>query len=283
MENQRVLVIGGNGYIGKVLTKRLTLDKHQVTVFSRKKIPDCAYENMVGDLLDLDGLLSTVKNFDLVIDLAGVIRAARKSRYQENVTGLYNLIKAMKQNNVPRLVYFSTQNVRLTKKGAYANSKTECEKTLKKCGLEYSIIRPSIVFGIDRNNDFYRLARIISRWRLAPIIGAGDNKMMPVLVDDVAGAGAEAIKNWQSGRIIEIHGREIVTMNQVVDFIDQKLKKTAIRIHVPIAVLKVFRNFVPFDIDCYDEDRVFDGDETTEPDYFFKSFCSLIDLCREKG
>jgi nucleoside-diphosphate-sugar epimerase len=283
MENQRILVIGGNGYIGKVLTERLALDKHQVTVFSRKKIPHCERENIVGDLLDLDVLLSTVKNFDLVIDLAGVIRAARKSRYRENVTGLVNLIKAMKHNNVPRLLYFSTQNVHLAKKGPYARSKTECEEILGKAGLDCQIIRPSIVFGVDRNNDFYRLIKIMRRWRTAPIIGAGDNKMMPVLVNDVAAAGAEAVKDWQTGRIIEVHGREIVTMNQVVNFIDQKLKKTAIRIHIPIAVLKALRYFVPFDIDSYDEDRVFDGDETTETDYFFKKLDSLIGLDRENG
>jgi len=283
MENQRILVIGGNGYIGRGLVKKLKLNNFDVTVLLRKNIPGYESKNIVGDLLDKACLLKKVRNFDLVVNLASIIRTVHKGRYQENILGLRNVIDAMGANSIKRIIYLSTQNVNLAGKGYYAASKVLCEKILKKTNLDYVIIRPSIVYGIDKQNDFYRLVSLIDKWRVAPIIGSGENKMQPVLKDDLVNVIILAAKNFNKNQIIEVNGKDTVSMNQIIDYISRSLKVAPIKIHAPLAILKIFKKFIPFDIDGYTEDRISRNcAENKAFSSFFDNLDAMISLCKEK-
>jgi NADH dehydrogenase len=256
MENQRILLIGSTGYLGSELTEKLKSAGFDFTVLLRKKIPGFNGRYLLGDLLDKSFLFENIRNFDLIIDLAAVIRTINKERYSENTRGLSNLIAAMEHNNVKRLIYISTQNVNLSAKGPYATSKEACEKILMSTGLEYMIIRPSIIYGIDRQNDFYRLVKLIKRWAIVPVIGSGNNKFQPVLKCDVADFIIRSVNNFERNKIAEIAGKEIVSMNQVIDYISGKLKVSRYKIFVKPKYLKYFKSLIPFDFDGYTEDRV---------------------------
>ena len=151
MENKRILVIGGSGYIGKEIVHKLLSYKYEITILSRN--PEVNHLKLLkGSVLDKSFLLKNVKNFDLIICLASVIRSIKKSKYKENIIGIRNLIEVMEKNHLQKLIYFSTQNVLIEKTGEYGNSKKECEKIVTKSGLNYVIIRPNYVYGIDKEN-----------------------------------------------------------------------------------------------------------------------------------
>lgn len=284
MENQRVLLVGGGGYLGEALVEKLKLNNFEVIVMLRRAIPGYHYKYFIGDLLDKESLFKYVCNFDVVVDLASVIRTIRKSRYQENPQGLKNLIEAMNKNNLKRLIYLSSQNVNLIEKGPYAKSKELCEEILINSDLDYMIIRPSLIYGVDRQNDFYKLISLISRWRIAPIIGRGDNKMQPVLKEYVAEVIMNSINNFDSHKIIEVVGKETFSMNQIINHISKKLNISPIKIHIPLGVLKVFKKFVPFDLEGYTEDRVFGSCAVKNNRFsFFDNLDAIIGLCRKKS
>lgn len=279
MENQRVLLIGGAGYLGTALVEKLKLNNFEITVLLRKEIVDYKNKYLIGDLLDKESLFKIVRNFDVIINLASIIRTVRKGRYQENLQGLKNLIEAMDKNNFKRLIYFSSQNVNLVKKGPYAKSKEVCERLLVDSDLEYMIIRPSIIYGIDKQNDFYRLIGLIRRWHLAPIIGTGANKMQPVFIDDVVEVVVKSLNNFTNKKIIEVVGQETVSMNQVIDYISQRLKISPVRIHLPLAILKIFKRFVTFDLEGYDEDRISRNFTVkNEKTFFFEKLDGILNL-----
>lgn len=258
MENKRILVIGGGGYIGRELVKELQVGNFDVTVLTRQ---DC-------DLLNKECLRGKVKNFDIVVNLASVVRALNKNKYAENLAGLTNLVDVLKENNINKLVYFSTQNVNLSSKGSYAKSKLDCENLLKNCGLSCIIIRPNLVYGIDRKNDFFRLAYIISRFKVAPVIGSGENKIQPILNSDLAKITINLINNFTGGSIVEISGEETVSMNEIVSHICGKLKKNPLKIHIPISVLKVFKWTMPLDVGGSDESRISKNSIKGETSFF---------------
>ncbi len=277
------MVIGGNGYIGRGLVKKLKLNNFDVTVLLRKNIPEYESKNIVGDLLDKECLLKKVRNFDLVVNLASIIRTVHKGRYQENILGLQNVIDAMGANSIKRIIYLSTQNVNLASQGYYAASKDLCEKTLQKSSLDYVIIRPSIVYGIDKQNDFYRLINLIDKWRVVPIIGSGENKMQPVLKDDLISVIIMAAKDFNKNQIIEVNGKDTVSMNQIISYISRSLKVVPIKIHAPLAIFKIFRKFIPFDIDGYTEDRISRNcAENNAFSSFFGNLDAMISLFKEK-
>lgn len=259
MENQRILVIGGTGFIGAPLVKKMIDNNFNVTLLIKRdafgnKFIDCKY--FIGDLLDKNGLMRTINNFDLVINLASVIRTINKKKYKENIDGARNLVEVLGEKGIKRLIYFSTQSVSLKEKGPYGKGKEAAERIIKDSNLNYLIIRPNYVYGIDMASDFYKLALLIFKLHIAPIIGNGNYKIQPVLRDDLVDATFSFVKNFSFRSIVEVSGRETLSINKVVNLIGENLEIKPFVFHIPISILKIFKNFIPFDIAGYTEDRI---------------------------
>ncbi len=260
MEDKRILLIGGTGYIGTCILDRLLKARINVSCLVRKKsirkIEGRSIKYFVGDLLDRDSISEATKGMDIIINLASVVRTVKKSSYRENVTGLQNLVSAMRQNNVNKLIYYSSMNVNLKNKGYYASSKAECENVIKGSGIEYIIIRPNYVYGIDKNNDFYRMSKIISLLRIAPVIGDGNYKIQPVCKDDLAAITLSCLTEYQPNSIIEVSGHETVSINNIISQIEDALGKKALKVRIPLNLVKLISRFVPFDVLGYNEDKI---------------------------
>lgn len=118
----RVLVTGGGGYIGGICAAVAMEAGHQVTVFDnlvnghRNAIPDGA-GLVVGDLLEPDAIAAALApGFDAVMHFAALIVVPESVRapelyYRNNVVGTLNLVDAMREAGVGRLVFSSTAAV----------------------------------------------------------------------------------------------------------------------------------------------------------------------------
>jgi UDP-glucose 4-epimerase len=118
----RLLVTGGAGYIGSICTAVAVTAGHQVTVFDnlghghREAVPAGA-DFLEGDLLDESSLRDALRaGFDAVLHFAALIvvpeSVARPERYyRNNVVGTLNLVDAMREAGVRRLVFSSTAAV----------------------------------------------------------------------------------------------------------------------------------------------------------------------------
>ena len=119
----KVWVVGGAGYIGSHVCKALQEAGHQPVVFDnlssgrRSNLPAGTLFRQ-GDLLDTDGLLSAAREFpfDGVIHLAALKAADESMREPErysrnNIVGSLNLVEAVHQAGISRLVFSSTAAV----------------------------------------------------------------------------------------------------------------------------------------------------------------------------
>lgn len=117
-----ILVCGGAGYIGAHMVKSLAKAGHDVTVFDNLSTGHRAAvrwgELVEGDLLDTDALrrLFAAREFDGVMHFCAMSQVGESVRqpysyYRNNVTGSLNLLEAMKQADVSRLVFSSTAAV----------------------------------------------------------------------------------------------------------------------------------------------------------------------------
>jgi len=260
MEDKRILVAGGTGYIGSALVDRLARNGHSVSIVTRNRARhDTSIHYLIGNLLDRDFVYSIVKDYDMVVFLAGVVRSMNKPQYRDNAIILDNVLTAMHLNNVQKIIFFSTQNVFAASTGPYGRSKMECEDLLKKKatrGLEYMIVRPNYVYGIDQRNDFYRLYRIMRSLRICPILGDGNTRFQPINKNDLAELTAGLIKKWQPGAEINVSGKDTVSMNEAARLIMEDARICATIIHLPLGVIKLFSRFVPFDVDGYGDDKL---------------------------
>ncbi len=116
----RLLVTGGAGYIGSVVSAQLLAADHEVTVLDdlsrghRSAIPAGA-EHLKVDLLDRDALAGALadRSFDAAVHFAALAlvgeSVAHPERYwRTNVGGTLNLLDAMRGADVRRLVFSST-------------------------------------------------------------------------------------------------------------------------------------------------------------------------------
>jgi NAD dependent epimerase/dehydratase len=121
----RVLVTGGEGFIGSHLVERLLQDGHDVRVLGyynafghRGWLDDVKgdVEYLAGDVRDADRVMQAVRGCDLVFHLAALIGIpysyeAPESYVQTNVTGTYNVANACRRHGVSRLIHTSTSEV----------------------------------------------------------------------------------------------------------------------------------------------------------------------------
>src|SRR3954453_11443263 len=115
----RLLVTGGAGYIGSIVAQRLLARGDEGTVLDslyrghRAAVPEGA-EFVQADLLDPDALTSAFANgFDGVLHFAALTLVGESVEqperyYRGNVVGTLNLLDAMRDAGVRRLVFSST-------------------------------------------------------------------------------------------------------------------------------------------------------------------------------
>jgi UDP-glucose 4-epimerase len=118
----RLLVVGGAGYVGSTSVERLVEAGHEVVVYDnlssghRAAVPDGA-TLVVGDIADRDRLRAILADgVDAVLhcaarSLVGESMLDPGLYYRTNVTGGVELLEAMKEAGVTRLVYSSTAAV----------------------------------------------------------------------------------------------------------------------------------------------------------------------------
>jgi nucleoside-diphosphate-sugar epimerase len=259
MANKRILLIGASGFIGTCLSEKLR-DKatYETTLLVRKmpKTPISGVNYVVADILKRDAALKYITGFDVVINTAAIIRTCNKKKYSENVIMMENIISALNGNKVCKLIHFSTQNVNLKNKGYYSKSKEDAEKILQRTNLDYLILRPNYVYSIDKNNDFYSMARLISHFNVAIVIGTGNKKIQPILREDLADIVLSIIENSPKENILELSGSKTVSINEIVKEISYNLGKAPKVIHIPVIFLSWFRFLLPFDLYSLVEDTI---------------------------
>ncbi len=119
----KILITGGAGFLGGALAESLAARSHQVLVFDNlsqghlEALPH-GTPTVVGDLQDFFALenLFAQHDFDVVVHLAALTGADMSltqplRHYRENVTGLLNLLLAMRIARVERLVFCSDAHV----------------------------------------------------------------------------------------------------------------------------------------------------------------------------
>jgi nucleoside-diphosphate-sugar epimerase len=104
--------------------------------------------------------------------------------------------------------------------------------------MRYTILRPSMIYGADRDRNMIKLLKYLSKWPVFPIFGSGKGLMQPVFVQDLADGIVTAILNpeltrWKEYNLcgpavipyidLKYHPREFsVGIKEEVEFLKDK-------------------------------------------------------------
>lgn len=194
----RVFVVGGTGFVGQEVVRRLLLRGHTPLVLARRPRPLPQGAVLVqGDIAreapDLEGA-------EAALYLAGIIRERGQTFRAVHVEGVRNLLRAMERAGVGRLLHMSALGARPEAPSRYHRTKAEGEALVRQSGLSHAIFRPSLIFG-PGDEFFGKVLRglVCSPLPFVPLIGDGSFPFRPVYVGDVAEAFVGALERGLEG------------------------------------------------------------------------------------
>lgn len=235
---QRILVTGGNGYIGREVCRRLASRGFYVTALTRRsERSDPGMQVAEGDMSDLASIERAVAKADAVIHLAAA-KSDEPESYATNVDGTRNLVAACNKCDVRLIVFVSTASVKLPHLGRYGETKAAAEKILLASNIPTVILRPSIVYGKGESGVFGSLVRF-SRWPLIPVIGNGKCLFRPIHVDDLSAIIENALGNeCARGKTYDVGGQETISLNELIEKICREVvgKQRARIVHIPASI-----------------------------------------------
>ncbi len=218
----KVLVTGGTGFVGTHLVNRLLQRGHAVAVLARdprktRNRYNRPVETAPGDVLDPPTLAAAAAGRDAVVHLVGIINekgAQTFDRMHREATE--NAVAATRAAGVRRYLHMSAMGSAEDAPSEYGRTKAAGEKAVRASGLDWTIFRPSIIFG--PGDGFASLLAPIVRGNpgFIPVIGPGTTRFQPVSIEDVSRVFADALEKPETvGRCFEVGGPEIFALNDI--------------------------------------------------------------------
>ncbi|MEK6684084.1 MAG: complex I NDUFA9 subunit family protein [Nitrospirota bacterium] len=240
----KIFVTGGTGFVGREVVRQLCGAGHKVGCLVRdveraKGLLPAAVVLHPGDLTEPSGLRAGLKEYEAVVHLVGIIVEKGRSTFERiHAQGTADLVRAATEAGIRRFVHMSALGSRPNAVSRYHQTKYQAEKTVIQSGLDWTIFRPSVIFG--PGDQFVNLlARIIRLAPVIPIVGQGTSRLQPISVRNVASCFALAIGNPLSYRkAYDLGGPQALTYNQIGQIIADVLEKKKKAVHIPVPLVK---------------------------------------------
>jgi dTDP-glucose 4,6-dehydratase len=264
------VVIGGSGFLGKVLVTELKKLGHTVVNIDRRNEPTEANSYVQGDIREPSSeVVDALLNADYVIHLAANqfnkdIPKWREKDYffSTNVGGTKKILEVLSSSK--KLKHFLFVSTDMTygvpqrspvdeehptnPLGDYGASKKEAEKLIKEyCDGKclWTIFRPRLILGPGRLGVMIKLFKIIRNNKAVPVIGKGLTRYQMISVFDLANAIALALDKKATG-IFNLGSDNPPPVKELLAYLIQKEKSKSKLFHLPQGLTIFGLNFLYF-------------------------------------
>lgn len=245
---KRVCIIGGSGFVGRAIVDQAIAAGHRVTVACRH--PERARDLMVKgaelarvDVVDGNGIDAAVAGHDVVIYLVGLLfEKGRQNFAAAHVDGVARVLEACQQADVQQYLHMSALGAGKVSDSAYAQTKAAAEKLVSESALNWTIFRPSIIYG-GGDNFFNQFKAMSAMLPVMPVI-SGATRFQPIWVEDVARAFVRSIDNHHvRAQTYELGGPDIFSFRAMLELLMLELNRQRMFIPVPPLAAKLMAIF----------------------------------------
>jgi NADH dehydrogenase len=244
MDTRIATVIGGSGFLGRYVVKRLAAEGHIVRAAVRH--PDRALflkpMGRVGQVVPLytnitneESVARAVAGADIVINLVGILaERARGDFMRIQAEGAGRIARLAAAAGARHFVQMSAIGASAGGPAQYARTKAAGEAAVREAFPTATILRPSIIFGPE-DQFFNRFGALAMLSPVMPVI-AGSSKFQPVYVGDVADAVMQAlVRPEAAGALYELGGPRIMTFREILGWILAQTRR-----HNPLVTVPTF-------------------------------------------
>ena len=242
-----IFLTGASGFVGKEILKRLLEKDYNVFALVRdEKKLNIKHGNLTlvnGDILKVDTYKNALSNCDAIINLVGIIREYPKrgiTFYKLHFEATKNLVDLAKQFHIKRFIQMSANGTRENAASNYHKTKYMAENYVIKSDLDYTIFRPSVVYG--PGDEFINMLNsMMKRTFLFTYFGDGGYKMQPVSVYEVAELFVNAIENRNTfKKIYSVCGNKVLTYKELLQLIIRITNKKVFLFSIPEIFISIF-------------------------------------------
>lgn len=238
-----VLIAGGTGRLGRAVVEALTARQMRVRVLTRDRArgrqlnADPALLDVVqGDVRDPESLAAAVAGTTTVVSSVQGLDDRTSSPEKTDHVGNRNLVDAAVKAGVEHFVFVSAQQAAPDHPMVMSRAKFAAERYLKSSPLAWTIIRPSAFMEFWATLVGAPLAQTGS----TRVFGRGENPQNFVSIRDVATAVEHAVFDESlRGVELDMGGPENLTVNQVVEIVQQVTGRKGEVKHVPVPAMRV--------------------------------------------
>ena len=257
LRDKKILLLGGSGFVGKSIIKKLLELGARVIVISRQqnkvKVSKISGEpgqlEIVSANIFEEGILENyIKDKFAVINLCGILFERELNEFEKIHTFLPNLISEIcKENLISKFIHISALGASENSKSLYSRTKALGEKKAIKKFENCYVIRPSIIYG-NGDNFFGQFAKMSTLSPVLPLIGS-NTMFQPIYVEDVALAVVKLLENHKTDKkIYEIGGPKKYSFENLLQMMLKILKRKRILVKLNPRIMMIpgyFFSFLP--------------------------------------
>jgi uncharacterized protein YbjT (DUF2867 family) len=218
----RILIVGATGFLGSHVATRLAGRQPIALVrpTSDRSLLPPGLETRLGDLdqpmaLDFDGI-------DTLVYCASM-----------GFGHIPALIAQLGTSDVQRAIFISTTAIFTTLPSAGRALRFAAEDAVTASSLDWTILRPTMIYGTARDRNISRLLRALKRWPVFPL--CGDALWQPVHVEDLAGAVVATLDTPATiGRTYNLPGAEPLPFSALVRAAAHAIGRKVLLLPVPL-------------------------------------------------
>jgi NADH dehydrogenase len=243
---RKIFMTGATGLVGRGLLARLGGDKRSggrdmpaVVALSRNvsAFPEPGVRFVMGRLSEPQTWAGSLEGVTEFVHMAALTGKASAAEYERvNVEATRIAIEQCKLAGVRRFLFVSTIAVNYPDiaRYPYAQSKVRAETLVRASGLEWTIVRPTIVLG-RRAKQWHKFEGLAGL-PLVPMFGDGKIRIQPIHVDDLGACLASWFDDPSlAGETLELGGPEVIEFGAMLSRIHRRKKGTDARfLRIPL-------------------------------------------------
>ena len=241
-----VLVLGGDGFVGRHLCAELVERGHTVTSLSRTPEPAVLPDEVAttaGDVTDYASIEDAFEAQDAAVNLTALppLHQPRPRTYHDTICtgGVINATRAARQHDVTRYIEMSSLGAGSHSPIAYWRTQGIGDMVARSSDLDWVVIRPSFIFG-DGSETIAFIKRYTTPYLTVLPDGGKLPVFQPIWVKDVASMVAEAIEDDEHiGKTYDLGGPDVLTFGEVTRMLYEAEGKSVTILPVPMLLAKM--------------------------------------------
>lgn len=208
----RVFVTGASGFLGGFVTPLLAAQGYEVLALARggaaaETVARLGARPVPGDLDD-------PRSLDAAFDCGAETLVNLASLGFGHAPAI---VAAAEGAGIARAVFVSTRSIFTTVPAATTAVRVEAEHLIRSAGLDWTIIRPTMIYGGPGDRNLWRLLRLLRRSPVVPLPGGGHGLQQPVHAADLADAIAAAVAATRAvGHAYDVGGPHPLALRELV-------------------------------------------------------------------